>query len=102
MLADDYDIYIVNAINYILGIVTAAIEMLMGDSGVKQSRKPEIMADAAYAILCKSSQEMTGQFLIDDDVLKNEGITDLEPYSHVPGKCFSKNFILLHVNIILF
>ena len=59
--------------------------MLVGDEGVKTSRKVEIMADAAYAVLSKSSKECTGQFLIDDVVLSKEGITDFTPYSCVPG-----------------
>ena len=68
-----------------LAIATAAIEMLLGNDGVTGSRKTEIMSDAAYAILCRASREGTGQFLIDDDVLRNEGITDFEPYNNVPG-----------------
>ena len=59
--------------------------MLAGEQGVKTSRKVEIMADAAYAVLTKPSKEYTGQFLIDDDVLKKEGITDFTPYACVPG-----------------
>lgn len=73
-------------LTYYLAIMTAAIEMLMGDTGVSGSRKPEIMSDAAYAVLNKTSKEITGQFLIDDDVLREEGITDFEPYANVPGK----------------
>ena len=69
-----------------IGIATAAIEMLAGEAGVKTSRKPEIMADAAYAVMTKPSRELTGQFLIDDDVLAKEGITDLTPYAYVPGE----------------
>ena len=68
-----------------VGIATAAIEMLAGEAGVKTSRKVEIMADAAYAILSKPSRECTGQFLIDDAVLSKEGITDFTPYACVPG-----------------
>ena len=60
--------------------------MLAGEEGVKTSRKVEIMADAAYAVLTKPSKECTGQFLIDDDVLKEEGITDFTPYACVPGE----------------
>ena len=60
--------------------------MLAGEEGVKTSRKVEIMADAAYAVLTKPSKEFTGQFLIDDDVLKKEGITDFTPYACVPGE----------------
>lgn len=59
--------------------------MLLGDFGVRSSRKPEIMGDAAYAIITRSNNEVTGQFLVDDDVLGNEGITDFESYSNVPG-----------------
>ena len=47
---------------------------------------PEIMADAAYAVLSKPSRECTGQFLLDDQVLFNEGITDLAAYLCKPGK----------------
>ena len=58
----------------------------MGESGASEARKPEIMGDAAYAILTKPSREVTGQFLIDDDVVRKEGVSDLELYSIVPGK----------------
>ncbi len=60
--------------------------MLLGDEGVKGSRKPEIMSDAAYSILTKPSNKITGQFFIDDEVLMDEGITDFEQYANVPGK----------------
>ncbi len=67
-------------------IFTAAMEMLGGGAGVKdQCRKPEIMADAAYAVLCRDSHKTTGNFYIDEDVLKEEGITDLSPYSYNQG-----------------
>ena len=49
------------------------------------SRKPDIMADAAYLMLTKNSRELTGKFLIDDDVLRENGITDLDQYANVPG-----------------
>jgi len=61
--------------------------MLSGsDNAKKLSRKPEIMADAAYAILSRSVENCTGQFLIDDNVLKEEGITDLSQYAADPSK----------------
>ena len=50
-----------------------------------KSRKPEILADAAYYILSKNSKETTGNFFLDDEVLAKEGITDLSHYSVVPG-----------------
>ncbi len=50
------------------------------------SRKPEIMADAAYVILTRNSRDYTGQFLIDDEVLVESGVTDLDQYAHTPGE----------------
>ena len=72
--------------------------MLGGESAVNMSRKPEIMADAAYAILSKEGCEMTGQFLIDDEVLKQSGMTDIDQYSHVPGMCSCH---IVHMNVTL-
>ena len=62
-------------------IATAAVSMLGGDAMIRHSRKPEIMADAAYAIVTKPSREFSGNFCVDDDVLEAEGITDLSGYS---------------------
>ena len=59
--------------------------MLAGDPGVRMSRKPDIMADAAYVILTQNSRDSTGQFYIDDDVLTQHGVTDLDQYANVPG-----------------
>lgn len=66
-------------------IATAAVVMIGGDSIMKKSRTPEIMGDAAHAILCKPSREFTGQFCIDDLVLWNEGQRDFSGYAAVPG-----------------
>ena len=68
------------------GIATAAIEMLGGDIALKMCRKPEIMADAAYAIITKNSKDFTGKFLIDEELLKKEGVTDFDQYAHCPGE----------------
>ena len=65
-------------------IATAALAMIPGVE-IKNCRKPEIVADAAHAILTKPSREFTGQFLIDDEVLRAEGVTDLDRYSVAPG-----------------
>lgn len=75
----------VNALWPRTSIHTAAMEMLAGDASFKVSRKPEIMADAAYVILCRSPNTTTGQFLIDDDVLKESGINDFKPYACDPN-----------------
>ncbi len=67
-------------------IDTAAVRNLLGgDALAKMSRKPEIIADAAYYILNKPSAACTGNAFIDEDVLKKEGITDLSAYAVVPG-----------------
>ena len=66
-------------------IATAAVEMLGGDAMMSASRKPDIMADAAHAILTKPSREVTGNFFIDEEVLKADGVTDFGPYSVIPG-----------------
>ena len=68
-------------------IATAAVEMLGGDTLMAMSRTPEIMSDAAHVILNKTGCQLTGEFLIDDEVLRSNGITDLAKYSNVPGQC---------------
>lgn len=67
-------------------IATAAVQNLLGgDALIRMSRTPEIVADAAYAILSKDAATCTGNTFIDEDVLKAEGINDLSKYSVVPG-----------------
>ena len=64
-------------------IATAAVQNLLGgDEAMAHSRKPEIMADAALAILRRPSREATGNFYIDDEVLAEEGKTDLSEYGY--------------------
>lgn len=63
------------------GIATAAIEFAVGDAEqLRKCRKPEIMADAAYAILRRRSRECTGNFFIDDTLLYAEGVRDFTAY----------------------
>ncbi len=67
-------------------IATAAVQNLLGgDELVARSRTPEVVADAAHAILLRPARECTGNFFIDDDVLAEEGVTDLSGYRVVPG-----------------
>jgi citronellol/citronellal dehydrogenase len=76
-------------------IATAAVRNLLGgEKMVRASRKPEILADAAYAILTKPSGECTGNFFIDDDVLKAEGITDLSRYAVDPSAELMPDFFI--------
>lgn len=66
-------------------IATAAIRNLLGgDETIRRSRKPEIMADAAHAILTQRSSEFTGRFSIDEDVLRSMGVTDFDQYAVEP------------------
>ncbi|MET0659725.1 MAG: short chain dehydrogenase, partial [Steroidobacteraceae bacterium] len=65
-------------------IATAALQMIPG-ADVARGRKPEIVADAAYAILNRDPRAHTGNFYIDEDVLRTEGVHDLEQYSITPG-----------------
>ena len=66
-------------------IATAAVNMLGGDDLIRKSRKPEIMADAAYAIITRPSRDFSGHFCIDDEVLESAGIEDLSQYSVDPS-----------------
>jgi citronellol/citronellal dehydrogenase len=76
----------VNAIWPRTVIATSAVQNLLGgDSGMRGSRKPEIVADAAYAILTKPSREFTGNFCIDEEVLRAAGVSDFSNYQTVPG-----------------
>ncbi|UEM03881.1 NAD(P)-dependent oxidoreductase [Skermanella rosea] len=74
-------------------IATAALAMIPGvDPGT--GRKPEIVADAAHAILCRDSRSCTGNFFIDDEVLREEGITDFAPYAVDPSKPLMSDLFL--------
>ncbi|HEX9673069.1 MAG TPA: NAD(P)-dependent oxidoreductase [Burkholderiales bacterium] len=66
-------------------IATAAIEVNFPEAILKASRKPAIMADAAYAILNRDSRSATGNFYIDEAVLREEGVTDFDQYAVTPG-----------------
>jgi citronellol/citronellal dehydrogenase len=66
-------------------IATDAIRMIPGVDAA-QCRKPEIVADAAHAILVRRADDFYGHFLIDDDVLFAAGVTDLSPYAVDPSQ----------------
>jgi citronellol/citronellal dehydrogenase len=65
-------------------IATAAVETFFPQA-VASSRKPAIMADAAYLIVTRDSRSATGNFFIDEDVLRGHGVTDFEQYAVTPG-----------------
>lgn len=64
-------------------IATAAVQNLLGgDEAMARSRRPELVADAAHAIVTRPSRECTGNLFLAEDVLAQDGITDMAPYSY--------------------
>jgi citronellol/citronellal dehydrogenase len=77
------------------GIATAAIQFaLSGDEGMRRCRKPEIMADAAYAVFNKPAREFSGNFLIDDSFLHGEGVRDFDQYRVDPSQPLMPDFFV--------
>jgi citronellol/citronellal dehydrogenase len=76
-------------------IATAAVRNLLGgEKTVNASRTPAIMGDAALAVLTKDSRAFTGRFLVDEDVLRDEGVTDFDGYAVKPGTPLYPDFFL--------
>jgi citronellol/citronellal dehydrogenase len=65
-------------------IATAALQMIPGVD-LARCRTPEILADAAYLVLTSDAKTTTGNFFIDDELLRSHGVTDLDRYSVTPG-----------------
>ena len=74
-----------------LAIDTEAINLIAGDDYRRKCRKPEIMADAVYTILTQDSKSCTGNFFVDEHLLRKHGVTDFDQYSVTPG---SKDLML--------
>jgi len=76
-------------------IATAAVENLLGGKAVMQrARKPEIVADAAYAIFSKPARDFTGQFLIDDNFLAQNGVRNFDRYRVDPAELLAPDFFV--------
>jgi citronellol/citronellal dehydrogenase len=76
-------------------IATAAIANLLGgEERMRQARKPDIMADAAYAVFTSPSRQLTGHFLIDDTFLAQHGVTDFGRYRVDPTEELAQDFFL--------
>tara|TARA_B100001250_G_scaffold125555_1_gene106785 strand:+ start:305 stop:1165 length:861 start_codon:yes stop_codon:yes gene_type:complete len=85
----------VNALWPRTAIATAAIKNALGGEEVMHlSRDPEIMGDAAYVILTKPSREFTGNFCIDDNILADNGETDMSKYATVPFEQLAPDFFV--------
>ena len=74
-------------------IQTAALQMLPGID-VTRCRLPEIVADAAHAIVTTDSKARTGAFLVDEDVLRENGVRDFARYAVDPSKELLPDFFL--------
>jgi len=75
-------------------IATSAIEMNFPHAIMKASRKPSIVADAAYVVLNRDSRRATGNFYIDETVLREEGVTDFEPYAVTRGEALYSDLFI--------
>jgi citronellol/citronellal dehydrogenase len=79
-------------------VATAAVQNLLGgDAAMAKSRRPEIYADAAHAVITRSSRECTGNTYLCEDVLAEEGVTDLSKYSYVDGAELQVDLYVDHV-----
>ncbi len=76
-------------------IDTAAVRNVLGGQKlVERSRKSEIVGDAAHAILVRDSRSCTGNFYVDEDVLREEGVSDFDGYAVKPGAELFPDFFL--------
>ena len=70
-----------------IGIATVAVMVTAGREGLAYCRTDRVFADAAYVILTRDSRARTGEYLYDENVLREVGVTDFEQYSYIPGIC---------------
>ena len=84
----------VNALWPRTAIATAAINMIGGPAMIAGCRTVDIMADAAHLILTRDSRSCTGNFFLDEDLLREAGTTDFERYSVTPGATLIPDFFL--------
>ena len=76
-------------------IATSAVKNLLGGEAIMQaSRTPEILADAAHMIFCKDAKSLTGQFLIDDSFMWENGVRDFEGYRADPSVDLMQDFFV--------
>ena len=86
----------VNALWPRTAIWTAAMAMLGGGTQEigKMCRNVDIIADSAYSILSQNSKSVTGNFFIDEEYLRKEGVTDFEKYAVEPGQSLMADFFI--------
>ena len=96
-MADEFkaDGVAVNALWPRTAIATAAVRNLLGgEEAIRGTRKPAIVADAAHWILTQESRTCTGHFFIDDDVLRQAGVTDFDHYAVDPTAPLLQDFFV--------
>jgi citronellol/citronellal dehydrogenase len=85
----------VNSLWPLTPIDTAAVRNLLGgEAVVKMSRTPQIVADAAHATLTRDAKACTGNFFIDEEVLREEGVTDFSAYACDPDGQLAADFFV--------
>ena len=84
----------VNALWPRTAIATAAISMIGGPGMLAGCRTPEIMSDAAHVILTRDSRKTTGNFFIDEDLLRETGVSDFDRYAASPGATLITDFFI--------
>lgn len=75
-------------------IATAALAMLGDAAQPERCRTPQIVADAAHAILCRPVSGCNGNFFLDEDVLRASGVTDFDAYAVQPGQALMPDLFL--------
>ncbi len=75
-------------------IATAAVEFNFPEAILRASRKPAIVADAAYHILTRDSRTCSGNFFVDEQVLREAGVEDFEQYAVTPGVALFNDIFL--------
>ena len=79
-------------------IATAAVQNLLGgNEAMAASRKPQLYADAAYAVITRPSRDCTGNTFLCEDVLAEEGVTDMDLYAYVPGSTPQVDLFVDHI-----
>ncbi len=75
-------------------IATAALNLLGGDETARHGRTAAVVADAAHAILTRPARACTGNFFVDEEVLRGEGVTDFGRYAVEPGQELLPDFFV--------
>jgi len=71
--------------------------LLGGDEAMAASHKPQLYADAAYAVITRPSGECTGNTFLCEDVLADDGVTDFDVYAYVPGATPQVDLLVDHL-----